>query len=59
VWQAAWAVLILSIGQIVLGLLMLFGGVKPLAELLHLWSAALLIGCLLILQTSICQAQKD
>jgi cytochrome c oxidase assembly protein subunit 15 len=57
-WQAAWAVLILSIGQIILGLLMLFGGVKPLAELLHLWSATLLIGCLLVLQTSICQAQK-
>jgi len=57
-WQAALAVLILSVVQLLLGLEMLFRGVVPLTRVLHLWSAALLIGNLLIVFISVRQARR-
>lgn len=49
VWQSGWGLLILMAGQLCFGLLLIFTGLPPLLEVLHLWTASLIVGALLLL----------
>ncbi len=51
--QTAWAMIVILLLQIVLGLALVMAGLPSLLQLFHLWLASLLIGALLILYTTI------
>jgi cytochrome c oxidase assembly protein subunit 15 len=53
IYQEAWIAVILVMVQILIGLLMMVGGLVPIIQLVHLWSASLLIGVLLLLFTEL------
>lgn len=54
-WQASWGLLVLAFAQGLLGLQVAFAP-TPLLQVLHLWSAALIVGILLLLNSAVKQA---
>ncbi len=50
--QSAWAIMLLAAVQLVIGNFLLVLGLPALMQLLHLWSASLLVGILLVLFTA-------
>jgi heme a synthase len=57
VFQGCWGLLVITVGQVLLGMIMFIAGPRPLAEVLHLWLAALLTGVLLVLYSAMKLAQ--
>ncbi len=55
-WQAAWAILLLAALQGALGVLLLTLNTPPVLEILHLWSAALWMGTLLLIYAALSAA---
>ena len=56
--QSTWAMMIILLLQITVGLILVLAGLPALMQLLHLWLASLLIGALLIQYTTLKQRER-
>jgi len=57
-WQSAWAMLGLVVISLFLGLQMVAFGINPVAQVLHLWVSALMVGVVLISYTALGHKQE-
>ncbi|RJP82575.1 MAG: hypothetical protein C4524_00595 [Candidatus Zixiibacteriota bacterium] len=59
VWQGAWAVILLAAAQAIFGALLVLLGDPELMAILHLWTAALIAGMLLLLYAALKQREGE
>lgn len=57
-WQSAWAMLGLVVISLFIGLQMVAFGINPVAQVLHLWVSALMVGVVLISYTALGHKQE-
>lgn len=58
VWQSSWTLIGLTVSQLLLGFIMVFVTMPQVAQVLHLWVSALMIGVILITYTALSHSRE-